>query len=170
MVKKEWGMEPADFTKAFPKLAHRLGKQNAVFLTTLIREREVPAGGVLMESQVPVDALFLVIDGEFRVEVARTDGALEIGRIGHGKWIGEMPLFSDDHISTSRVVAIVPSRVLQLQPAQFWSARTEHPDLVSALTREFVDQMSERIRASDDLVTRTLQGGTPFHASPPSPR
>lgn len=163
-------MKPADFTKTFPKLAHRLGKQNTVFLTTLISERDMPVGGVLLESQVPLDALFLVIDGEFRVEVTRRDGVLEIGRIGHGKWIGETQLFSDDHISTSCVIADIPSRVLQLQHSQFWTARIEHPDLVSALTREFENQMTECIRATDELITRNLQGETPFLASTPSPR
>jgi len=161
-------MEPGDFKKAFPKLAHRLGDRNAEHLTTLMREREVSAGSALIEDRVRADSLFLVVDGEFRVEVARADGAFEIGRIGHGKWIGEIPLFSDDHTQTSRIVAISPSRVLELKHAQFWSARTENPSLVSALTREFVDNMSEQVRATDKLITRCLKRGTPAHESPPS--
>lgn len=161
-------METADFRKTFPKLTHRLDKRDTDFLATLLREREVPAGTALIEDRVPADALFLVVEGEFGVEVVRTDGAFEIGRIGHGKWIGEIPLFSDDHTSTSRIVAITPSRVLELQHAQFWSAQTEHPDLVSALTREFVDHMSERVRAADELITHCLKPGTSVHASPPS--
>jgi len=161
-------METVDFKSAFPKLAHRLGDQNAAPLAALMREREVPVGTVLIADRTLAESLFLVIDGEFCVEVPRTDGVIEIGRIGHGKWIGEIPLFSDDHLSTSRIVATAPSRVLEMQHAQFWSARTENPDLASVLTREFVDLMSERVRAADELITRCLQSAVSAHASPPS--
>lgn len=150
-------MESAIFKKAFPKLEHRLGDRNTELIATLMHEREVPAGSILMEDRALADALFLVIDGEFRVEVARNDGAFEIGRIGQGKWIGVVPLFSDDNTSTSRIVAIGPSRVLELKQASFWSALTENPDLVSALAREFMDQMSERARAADELILRGLR-------------
>ncbi|MHB1188395.1 Crp/Fnr family transcriptional regulator [Thiobacillus sp.] len=161
-------MEAGDFKKAFPKLAHRLGDRNVELLATLMSERAVPAGSALVEVRVPTDALFLVVDGEFRVEVDRADGAFEIGRIGHGKWIGEIALFSDDHTPTSRIVAITPSSVLGLKHDQFWSAKIENPGLVSALTREFVDHMSEQVRAADELITRCLKRGTSAHASPPS--
>jgi CRP-like cAMP-binding protein len=156
-ITKELWMEMGGFKKAFPKLAHRLGDRNTELIATLMHERQVPAGSALIEDRALADALFLVIDGEFRVEVARSDGAFEIGQIGHGKWIGVVPLFSDDNTSTSRIVAVVPSRVLELKQANFWSARTENPDLVSALTREFMDQMSERARAADKLILRGLQ-------------
>lgn len=150
-------METADLKKAFPKLTHRFADGDLEFLTTLVREREVPAGSTLIEDGASVDAVFLVADGEFRVEIPRFDGAFEIGRIERGKWIGEIPLFSDDHTSTSRIVAITPSRVLELQHARFWSAQADHPDLVSALTREFVDHMSERARSLDELATHCLK-------------
>ncbi len=161
-------MEIVDFKNAFPKLAHRLGVQNTALLATLMREREVPAGTTLIENRTLADSLYLVIEGEFRVEVPRIDGEIEIGRIGHGKWIGETPLFSDDHLSTSRTVATTPSRVLEMQHAQFWSARTENPDLASVLTRELVDHMSERVRAADELINHCLQKAASVHASPPS--
>ena len=157
-----------DFKNAFPKLARRLGVQNTALLATLMREREVPSGTILIEDQMPTDSLYLVIEGEFRVEVLRTDGEIEIGRIGHGKWIGEIPLFCDDHLSTSRIVATAPSRILEMQHAQFWAARTENPDLASVLTREFVDHMSERVRVADELINHCLQKAASVHASPPS--
>lgn len=160
-------MEVDDFKTTFPKLAHRLGERNTELIATLMYEREVPAGSALIEDRALVDALFLVIDGEFRVEVPRSDGAFEIGRIGHGKWIGVIPLFSDDNTSTPRIVAIVPSRVLGLKQDNFWTARTENPDLVSALTQEFIDQMSERARASDKLISRYLQREAYVHPSSP---
>jgi CRP-like cAMP-binding protein len=161
-------MEISDFKKAFPKLAHHLGDRNTELIATLMKEKEVPAGSVLIADRALADALFLVIDGEFRVEVGQSDKAFEIGRIGHGKWIGEVPLLCGDNASTSRIVAIVPSRVLELRHADFWSARTDNPDLVSALTREFVEQMSQRARAADELIAQCMHRECYVHASPPS--
>lgn len=149
-------MEAGDFNKAFPKLARRLGDRNAALATTLMTEREVPAGSVLIDERTRADKLFLVVDGEFRIEVARTDGAVEISRIGHGKWIGEVPLFFSDRPSVSRVIAAAPCRVLELPHDRFWSAREENPDLLSALTRELVDHLSERVRATDELIVQSL--------------
>ena len=160
-------METVDFKNAFPKLAHRLGDRNTALLVSLMRERDVPAGETLIEDRSLADSVYLVIDGDFRVEVPRTDGAIEIGRIGHGKWLGEIPLFSDDHLSSNRIVATAPSRVLEMQHAQFWAARSETPDLASALTREFVDHMSERVRAADALINHCLHQAPSVHPSPP---
>lgn len=160
-------METVDFKNAFPKLAHRLGDRNTALLASLMRERDVPAETTLIEDRSLADSVYLVIDGDFRVEVPRNDGAIEIGRIGHGKWLGEIPLFSDDHLSSNRIVATAPSRVLEMQHAQFWAARAENPDLASALTREFVDHMSERVRAADALINRCLHQAASVHASPP---
>lgn len=162
-------MEVDYFKKVFPKLSHRLGDRNTKLLATLMHEREVRAGSALIEDRAVAEALFLVIDGEFHVEVTRSDGAFEIGRIGHEKWIGVIPLFSDDNTSTSRIVAVVPARVLELKQDNFWTARTENPDLVSALIREFIDQMSERARASDKLISRYLKREAFVQPSSPRP-
>jgi CRP-like cAMP-binding protein len=150
-------MDAGDFKLAFPKLARRLGDRDAGVLITLMREREVPAGATLMEDRALASSVFLVVDGEFRVEAPQGDDVSEIGRAGPGHWIGEIPLFCDEHISSSRVAAMVPSRVLELPHAQFWSARMNHPELVSVLTRELVDHMSERVRTLDQLITRLVQ-------------
>jgi len=157
-------MEMGDFKKAFPKLAHRLGDGNCGLLATLMQERDVPTGTALVEGHTPTESLFLVIEGQFCVEVPRPDQAIEIDRIGPGQWIGEGSLFSHDHTPISRVVALSPSRVLELKHAQFWSAQTDKPDLAGALTREFIDHMSERVRVADALITRHRGGRN----SPPS--
>lgn len=161
-------MEIIEFTNAFPKLARRLGAD--IFTThfvTLMHEREVSAGTVLIEDQVPAASVYLVLTGEFRVVVPRNDGELEIGRIGSGKSIGETALFTEDHLPTSRVVATAPSRVLEIQHAQYWSTWKENPDLASVFTREFIDQMSERVRIADELINHGLQKAAAIDASPP---
>jgi CRP-like cAMP-binding protein len=151
-------MEAAEFQKVFPALSQRVGQRNAAFLMTIMRERDVPTGSVLIEDHAPVSSLFLVVSGEFRVEISSEGKSLEIGCLRSGKWLGEISLFSDQGISTSRVVATQASRVLELKHADFHAARAEHPDLVSALTKELVDTMAERVRSTDKLLARGASG------------
>ncbi len=51
-------METAVLKKTFPKLTHRLDNRDADFLTTLLREREVPAGTALIEDRMPAMRCF----------------------------------------------------------------------------------------------------------------
>lgn len=160
-------MEINEFKNAFPKLARRLGAEIfSAHFVTLMHEREVSAGTILIEDQVPAASLYLVLEGEFRVVVPRSDGELEIGRIGSGKSIGETALFTEDHLPTSRVIATTPSRILEIQHAQYWLAWKENPDLASVLTREFIDHMSERVRSADELINDSLQKAVSVSANP----
>lgn len=159
-------MEIVEFSQAFPKLARRLGTENSALFVNLVGEREVAAGTTLIDNQIPVGSLYLVIEGEFRVMVPRMDSELEIDRIGPGKLIGEAPLFCEDHLSTSRVIAITPSRMIDIPHVQYWSWWKDNPDLASVLTREIIDHMSERVRIADELINHSLQRSASIPANP----
>lgn len=151
-------MDVARFEALVPKLTHQLGARELPFLASLLQEREVPAGVVLIEDHAPVNSLYLVAMGEFRVDVTGPSETLEIGRLRAGKWVGEISLFGDDHASTARVTATTPSVVLELPHEVFWSARTEHPLLINRLTKALVDLMSERMRSTQALINDSAQG------------
>jgi CRP-like cAMP-binding protein len=151
-------MEAAEFESLFPALTHRIGHRNAAFLAGLMGQREVLPETILIEDHARVASLYLVVSGEFRVEVESGGHRMEIGCLRVGKWLGEVSLFSDEPISTSRVVANQPSRVLELSHADFLAARAGHPELVSALTKELIDTMAERVRATDLLLARAAAG------------
>lgn len=158
-------MEIAEFSQVFPKFARRLGVDNAALFIKLVREREVPAGTALVDHQIPVASLYLVLEGEFRVMVPSMDNELEIERIGPGKLIGEALLFSEDPLSTTRVMAVTPARMIEIPHAQYWSWWKDNPDLASVLTREIIDHMSERVRIADELINHSLhrQASHPAH-------
>lgn len=159
-------MDIVEFSHAFPKFARRLGIENSALFVSLIREIEMPAGTVLVNNQIPVGSLYLVIQGEFRVMVPCTGHELEIDRIGPGKLIGETPLFSEDPLSISRVIAITPSRMVDIPHAQYWSWWKNNPDLASVLTREIIDHMSERVRIGDELINHSLPRPASIPAKP----
>lgn len=150
-------MDIDEFNNVFPKLARRLGPQNGGLLVTAGIEREVSAGATLLEADIRATSFYLIIEGEFRVVVLHADGDLEVGRVAAGKSVGEATLFSEDHRSSSRMTAVTRARVLEIPYARYWSYWKDNPDLASVITRELIDQMSERARNVDQLINDRLQ-------------
>lgn len=158
-------MDAAHFEKEFPSLAHRLGRDNVALLLSLAQFRELPAGYTLIEDVSPVDAVHLIVSGEFRVELKEGEQSLLLGRLGKGKWLGEVSLFTGDNLATSGVITDTPATVLSLKHADFVSAQTQHPDFVSALTQVFVDLMTERLRASNQVLEQSGEHQLAFQGS-----
>lgn len=158
-------MDAAHFEKEFPSLAHRLGRDNVALLLSLAQLHELPAGYVLIEDKSPVDAVHLIVSGEFRVELKEGEQTLLLGRRGKGKWLGEVSLFTGDNIATSGVITDTPAAVLSLKHADFIAAQTPHSDFVSVLTQIFVDLMTERLRASNQVLEQIGEHKFAFHGS-----
>gem|GEM_PF-1101774 len=161
----KWNMDTAHFEKEFPSLAHRLGRDNVALLLQLAQLCELPAGYELIEDASPVDAFHLILSGELRVELKEGKQSLLLGRLGKGKWVGEVSLFTGDNISTSGVITDTPAVVLSLKHADFIAAQAQHPDFVSALTQEFVDLMTERLRASNQILEQIGEHQLAFQGS-----
>lgn len=158
-------MDPVQFEHEFPILSRRLGHANVRVLLEVAQVRELPAGHVLIEDVSPVGAFYLVISGELRVELKEGEQSLLLGRLGKGKWVGEVSLFAGDGIATSGVVIDTPVVVLELKHADFLDAQRQHPGFVSALTQEFIDLMASRLRASDQMLEQVGEHQLAFHNS-----
>ena len=141
-------MEIIDFEKEFPHLAHHLGRDNAVELAQLMHLREIPMGAVLIEDGSVGDAFMLIVSGDFNVEVKNRDKSLLLGRLGKGKWVGEVSFFTGDGLATAKVYAAVDSSVLELKHADFIAAQKQYPVLASLLIQHFAELMAERLRNS----------------------
>lgn len=142
-------MERIDFEKEFPSLACHLGRERVAELAPLMHLREVPAGTVLIEDGAAVDAFMLILSGEFNVEVSNGDKSLLLGRLGKGKWVGEVSFFSGEGLSTAKVFAVVDSSVLEMRHAVFITAQDRYPVLASVLIQHFAELMAERLRYSN---------------------
>lgn len=158
-------MVAIDFEKEFSSLSHRLGKDNVALLLGLAQLHELPAGHVLIEDMSPVDAFHLIVSGEFRVELKEGEQSLLLGRLGKGKWLGEVSLFDGDSTATSRVITDTPAAVLSVKHADFSAAQTQHPNFVSTLTQEFVNLMTERLRASNQILEQIGEHQLAFQGS-----
>jgi len=158
-------MDAVHFEKEFPSLAHRLGRDNVALLLRLAQLHELPAGYALIEDVSPVDAVHLIVSGEFRVELKEGEQSLLLGRLGKGKWLGEVSLFIGDSIATSGAITDTPATVLSLKHTDFNAAQTQHPDFVSALTQVFVNLMTERLRASNEILEQIGEHKLAFQGS-----
>jgi CRP-like cAMP-binding protein len=90
----------------------------------LMDEVDVKAGRVLIEEGRTGGECFIVIDG--RVEVRR-DGQ-RIAEAGPGDVLGELALL-DKKPRNASAVAIEPTRLLVMAPAEFHTLLNHHPDV-----------------------------------------
>jgi CRP-like cAMP-binding protein len=158
-------MDTALFAKEFPSLARHLGSGNVSLLLQLAKIHEIPAGHVLINDLSPVDAVYLILSGELSVELKADEESLLLGRLGKGKWVGEVSLFTEDHISSASVTTDTPTTVLSLKHADFIAAQSQHPDFVGALTQVFLDLMTQRLRASDQILQQVGEHRLAFPGS-----
>ncbi len=158
-------MEIARFEKEFSSLTHHLGRENVSLLLELAEFHEFHAGYDLIKDMTPVEAVYLVMSGELSVELKATEDSILLGRLGKGKWVGEVSLFTDDHVSTAHVTTDTPTTVLSLKHADFSAARSQHPYFVSALTQVFLDSMTKRLRASDQILQQVGEHKLAFPGS-----
>ena len=145
-------MDTARFETEFPSLARHLGPANTARLLQLAELHELPAGYVLIPDLSPVDAVHLIVSGELSVELKANEDSILLGRLGKGKWVGEVSLFTEDHLATAGVTTDTPATVLSLKHADFIAAQSEHLGFASALTQIFLDLMAQRLRASDQIL------------------
>jgi len=102
--------------------------------------------------------LYFVLDGVFNVTVEQDGKTLQVGRIGRGKWIGEVTLLGGLNEASSTVVAEGPARVLALSHAEFNRLKREDLDVAGRLTHMLVEVLIERLRASSTNPVRTADG------------
>lgn len=145
-------MDSVRFEKEFPSLAHHLGPDNVARLLQLAEIRVFPAGHVLIKDLSQVDEVYLIVSGELSVELKAKEETLLLGRLGKGKWVGEVSLFTEDRLASAEVTTDKPTTVLALKHADFIAAQSQQPGFASALTQVFLDLMTQRLRASDQVL------------------
>lgn len=165
MPLKATNMDATTFEKEFPSLAHHLGRDNVALLLQLTELHDLPAGYVLIQDLSLVDTFHLIVSGEFRVELSGREQSLLLGRLGRGRWVGEASLFTGDTIATSSVITDTAATVLSMKHADFIATQVKHPDLVSALTQEFVNLMAQRLRASTQILGQVNDHRLAFQGS-----
>lgn len=140
-------------------LFSKLSFEETQRLGALIVYLDVPEGAVILEQHALGDALYVLARGEVRVtRDANLDGqhdaAEEIGRLREGELFGEMSLI-DDVLTSARVTAVSPCRLLKLPRDRFTALLSSDDKLAVKIYRSFCSTLSDRLRRTTALLAQS---------------
>ena len=120
------------------------------------RERRYDPEEIVIHQGLGGDALFVMIEGEARVQVRDHDGTVRtIATLGRASVAGEMSLITEEP-ATADVVATTEIRVLVLSAADFDALTAKNPELTIVLTNLVADRLGRALH--DGLRGKVLNG------------
>jgi CRP/FNR family cyclic AMP-dependent transcriptional regulator len=124
-----------DRLRAVRLFAH-LTEPELVRIAEAARERHYPRNSVILFTDDPGDALYIVLQGEVKVVLVGEDGREVILTIlGAGEFFGEMALI-DDQPRSAHVIATTDATLLVLRRDDFHRCLEESPRIALGLLRE----------------------------------
>jgi bacteriocin-type transport-associated protein len=109
-------------------------------------KRSVPAGGVLIEQGVPVDAVFILLEGRLAVWLKGRQGPeREIARLNTGEIVGEMS-FIDARPPSATVRAVEDSTVFAVPKVVLSTRLTVDPGFAARFYRALAIYLSTTVR------------------------
>lgn len=108
--------------------------------------RDLDSGSVLIHEGSPVDAIFVVIDGQVAVRTKRT-GDTNIACLRSGEIVGEMS-FVDSKPPSASVLAIEPSVVLAIPRAALAAKLLDDVPFAARFYRSLAVFLSDRLRTT----------------------
>ncbi len=138
----------AEFEQRFPAVAAELGPDNLARLLSACSIVNLPPRRKLFRDGMPVDSLYLVLEGEMAASLEDSGRTLELGRIKPGDWLGEVSVLSGEMQASSTVTTITPCRALKIHAQDFERLVIHDEDIAYALLGQLVELLAERLRES----------------------
>lgn len=116
--------------------------------------RTMEDGGVVIERDALGEALYVVLEGQVLVTAGGKGPGSdeELGRLGVGELFGEMSLV-DDLLTSARVTALGPCKLLELPRKQFQALIDADHQLAVKIYRSFCRTLSARLRSVNDHLS-----------------
>jgi CRP-like cAMP-binding protein len=131
-----------------------LDDSDAIWLATSGKARLIDAGAVIIQQGVPVDSVFIVIDGQLQVY----SGSVEIARLLTGEIVGEIS-FVDARPPSASVKAAVDSQVLAIPKAALRAKLNKDLGFASRFYLSMATFLAYRLRLADARLTSGEKGG-----------
>jgi CRP/FNR family cyclic AMP-dependent transcriptional regulator len=109
------------------------------------KRRRAAAGEVLIQDSVPVNTVYIVLEGELSV----LQGKQEIARLGAGEIAGEMS-FVDARPPSATVKAAKPTSVYAIEKARLQRGLDENVGFAARFYRAVATFLSDRLRMATD--------------------
>lgn len=137
-----------EFSARFPALAEELGAANLGTLLAATTPYDLPAGRKVIRDRMPVDSLYLILDGKVSISVEANKRAIKLGELGPGEWLGEVSVLSGELLASSTVTTEKPSRFLRLRHEKFEELIWKNTEVSGVLLRQLVLMLADRLRKS----------------------
>lgn len=137
-----------EFEHRFPELAAELGPDNLARLLAACSVVELPPQRKLFRDRMPVDSLYLVLEGEMSASIEDGSRTLDVGRIAPGDWLGEVSLLSGEMLASTTVTTLTKCRALKMHAQDFERLVIHDKDISHALLGHLVDLLATRMRKS----------------------
>jgi len=124
----------------------QLNDDDVEWMLTVGTKRFVPAGGVLIEQGVPVDAVFILLEGKLAVRLkGKKAPERELARLNAGEIVGEMS-FVDARPPSATVKALDESTVFSLSKAVLNRKLAVDPGFAARFYRALAIYLSTTVR------------------------
>ncbi len=130
-----------------------LDDADASWLATAGKPRSIRAGAAIIEQGVPVDSIFILIDGQLQVY----RGSVEIARLLAGEIVGEIS-FVDSRPPSASVKAAVDSRVLAVPKAALNSKLQKDLGFASRFYLSVATFLAVRLREANARMSTGKSG------------
>lgn len=137
-----------EFKRRFPALAGELGPRNVEVLVGATTALELPAGRKVIRDRMPVDSLYIVLEGDLTISVEENRKAIRLGQVGPGQLLGEVSVLSGELLASSTVESKTPVKLLRLRHEKFGELIATNYDIANALLKQLVGMLAERLRTS----------------------
>jgi CRP-like cAMP-binding protein len=138
-----------EFESRFPELAAELGPESLARLVDASTVVDLPARRKLFRDRMPVDAIYLLLEGEMVATIEDGGKTLEVGRIRPGDWLGEVAVLTGEMIASSTVSTITKCRVLKMHAQDFDRLVLKDEEISHVLLGQLVELLALRLRESN---------------------
>src|SRR5208282_2525140 len=122
-------------------------------LATTGKAQSISAGTVIIQQGVPMDSVFIVIDGQLQVY----SGSVEIAKLLAGEIVGEIS-FVDSRPPSASVKATVDSQVLAIPKAALRSKLQKDLGFASRFYLALATFLADRLRLADAHLAAGQKG------------
>lgn len=122
-------------------------------------ERQYEAGDTVFEEGDEGDAVFVIQSGEVELSRLGTSGRNAVARLSAGDFFGEMSVIVGER-RTARAVAVVPTRLIELDAATFEAMCVDRPEVairvIRLLTMRLMDSEKRLSKLGGDDLLRPM--------------
>ena len=131
-----------------------LDDNDVSWLATSGKARSISAGTVIIQQGVPMDSVFILIDGQLQVY----SGSVEIARLLAGEIVGEIS-FVDARPPSASVKAAVDSQVLAVPKASLYAKLQKDLGFASRFYLSVATFLADRLRVATARLSASQKAG-----------